>query len=98
MVDQTTPQKVTCAHVFISGQVQGVGYRASTRDMAKRLNLTGWVRNLRDGRVEALFEGSAGAIDEILRWCHEGPPSAVVNHIEVQYEDPKGLKSFEVVR
>ncbi|MGB3495104.1 MAG: acylphosphatase, partial [Elainellaceae cyanobacterium] len=62
------------AHVYISGRVQGVGYRASTTDAAALLKISGWVRNLQDGRVEALFEGSADHVEEMIRWCHKGPP------------------------
>ncbi len=98
MPDQSSQKSLTCAHVFISGRVQGVGYRASTWDTATLLKLNGWVRNLRDGRVEALFEGSTEQVDEILRWCHQGPPTAVVKTVEVHYETPQGLKGFQVVR
>ncbi|MCU0567890.1 MAG: acylphosphatase [Oculatellaceae cyanobacterium Prado106] len=86
------------AHVLISGKVQGVGYRASTWDMAQLLHLNGWVRNLRDGRVEAVFEGAGDRIEEIIRWCHQGPPVAQVKQVEVEYENPEGIKGFEVER
>ena len=85
-------------HVFISGKVQGVGYRASTWDMAQILKLNGWVRNLRDGRVEAVFEGSESQIEEMLRWCEQGPPAAIVQSVETQSETPEGFKRFEVMR
>jgi acylphosphatase len=87
---------IVCVHVLVSGRVQGVGYRASTWDMAQLLKLNGWVRNLRDGRVEAVFEGSKPQVEEMLRWCHQGPPAAVVKSVEVEYEQPQGLQSFEV--
>ncbi|HIK54752.1 MAG TPA: acylphosphatase [Synechococcales cyanobacterium M55_K2018_004] len=86
------------AHVFVSGRVQGVGYRAATWDTAILLKLNGWVRNLRDGRVEAVFEGTPEQIEEILRWCHQGPPAAVVRQVEVTYEPPEGLRGFDVTR
>jgi acylphosphatase len=86
------------AHVFISGKVQGVGYRAAAWDMATLLHLKGWVRNLRDGRVEAVFEGEAAQIEEILRWCHQGSPVAQVSQVTVEYESPEGLQGFEVER
>lgn len=86
------------AHVVVSGRVQGVGYRASTWDMAHLLKVNGWVRNLRDGRVEAVFEGVPSQVEEIIRWCHQGPPAAVVQEITVVYEPPQGTKSFEVAR
>jgi acylphosphatase len=85
-------------HIFVSGQVQGVGYRASTWDMAKLLKLNGWVRNLRDGRVEAVFEGSKAQIEEMIRWCHHGPPAAIVKTLEAEYELPQNLQGFEILR
>jgi acylphosphatase len=98
MVSQPINSNKTCAHVFISGKVQGVGYRASTWDTATLLKLNGWVRNLRDGRVEAMFEGPTETVEEMVRWCHQGPPTAVVDDVEVHYETPQGLKRFQVVR
>ena len=72
----------------ISGRVQGVWYRASTRDAAKSLGLSGWVRNLPDGRVEAMAEGDAVAVDQLLAWCRKGPPGARIDAIEVVDEPP----------
>jgi acylphosphatase len=85
------------AHVFISGRVQGVGYRATTADTAQSLELKGWVRNLRDRRVEAVFEGDRATVAEMLRWCHKGPPAAIVDQVEINYETPEGLKEFQVL-
>ncbi len=83
------------AHLFISGRVQGVFYRAFTRDIAGGLGLNGWVRNLRDGRVEALFEGEKALIEKAIQSCYEGPPGAKVSHIDVNWEqyigDQKGF-------
>ena len=73
--------------VLISGRVQGVCFRACTRDQAQRLNLSGWVRNLSDGRVEALFEGPSEVIDQMLEWCKAGAPSSSVSDIEVFEEE-----------
>ena len=73
--------------VLISGRVQGVCFRACTRDQAQILNLSGWVRNLSDGRVEALFEGVSEVIDQMLEWCKEGAPSSSVSDIEVFEEE-----------
>ncbi|NJD52672.1 MAG: acylphosphatase [Candidatus Methanoperedens sp.] len=78
------------AHVFISGKVQGVFFRSSTKDMANKLGLYGWVRNLADGRVEAVFEGEKDAIEKMLEWCREGPQYAKVTGIEVIREQFKG--------
>lgn len=89
--------EITRAHVFVSGRVQGVGYRAATADTARLLKLNGWVRNLRDRRVEAIFEGDRATIAEMLQWCHTGPSAAVVDQVAVSYEAPEGLKDFQVL-
>jgi len=89
---------LTSAHVLISGTVQGVGYRLSTRDAATARGLTGWVRNLPDGRVEAMFEGPREAVEAMIRWCDAGPPAAVVNDVAVVYQEPMGLEAFDIHR
>jgi len=86
----------TRAHVFVSGTVQGVFYRATTRDTARERDVDGWVRNLDDGRVEAVFEGPEPAVEGMVEWCHEGSPQATVEDVEVEYEEPRGLDGFEV--
>ncbi|MDR5673780.1 Acylphosphatase [Halalkaliarchaeum sp. AArc-CO] len=86
----------TRAHVYVSGNVQGVFYRANTRDTARELGVDGWVRNLEDGRVEAVFEGSEPAVEQLVDWCHEGSPAADVSNVDVEYEQPTGLDGFEV--
>ncbi len=86
------------AHLFISGRVQGVGYRFATVDTASQLGLSGWVRNLPDGRVEAVFEGVQEVVEDMIRWCHQGPPAAMVKDVIVEYEEPEGLRRFEVRR
>ncbi|MFB6072447.1 MAG: acylphosphatase [Halobacterium sp.] len=86
------------AHVFVSGKVQGVYFRANTRDEARERGVDGWVRNLRDGRVEAVFEGTEADVDAMVEWCHEGSPAANVDDVEVEYGDPEGLDGFEVRR
>lgn len=78
------------AHVFISGRVQGVFFRANTKRVADELGVKGWVRNLPDGRVEAVFEGEEDAVKKIVEWCHRGPPAARVDRVEVKYEEYKG--------
>ncbi len=83
MQNSTALPKIIRAHVFISGRVQGVGYRYSTVDTASQLGLTGWVRNLPDNRVEAVFEGAREVVEDMVRWCHSGP---------------EGLRGFEVKR
>ena len=88
----------TRAHVFVSGRVQGVSYRASTRDAARDAGLDGWVENLDDGRVEAVFEGSEASVERLVEWCHEGSPAADVDGVDAEYGDPEGVSGFEVRR
>jgi acylphosphatase len=98
MPNPTPQSKLTRAHVLIFGRVQGVGYRYATVDTASQLGLTGWVRNLPDGQVEAVFEGAREIVEEMVRWCHVGPPAAVVQDVTVEYKHPEGLRGFEVKR
>ena len=85
------------AHVYVSGQVQGVFFRDSTQEIAEQLGLTGWVKNLPDGRVEALFEGPSERVREMIRWCEQGPPHAKVDDVDTEFEVSQGdLKGFEV--
>lgn len=86
------------AHVFVSGKVQGVYFRANTREQARERGVAGWVRNLRDGRVEAVFEGEDDAVKDMVDWCREGSPAARVEEVEVERGDPEGLDGFEVRR
>lgn len=88
----------TRAHVFVSGKVQGVFYRATTRDTAGEEGVDGWVKNLADGRVEAVFEGPEAAVESMVEWCHEGSPQARVEDVEVEYADPEGIDGFEIRR
>ncbi len=84
-------------HVYISGVVQGVFFRAATRRAAADLNLTGWVRNMEDGRVEAVFEGEDGEIEKMLAWCKIGPPAARVEKITTAEEHyTGGFHSFSI--
>lgn len=73
-------------YVSISGRVQGVGFRYATYEEALSLHLTGWVRNLLDGRVEAEFEGPKEALERMVAWCHTGPRLARVTHVEAHWE------------
>lgn len=88
----------TRAHVFVSGTVQGVFFRATTQEEATEHDVDGWVRNLADGRVEAVFEGPARAVDEMVEFCHVGSPTASVEDVEVEYESPEGIDGFEIRR
>lgn len=80
----------TRAHVFVEGRVQGVFFRAETRHHAQLYNLTGWVRNCYDGRVEAVFEGEEEDVEKMVAWCHQGPPYAEVRRVEVVVEKHTG--------
>jgi len=84
------------AHVRIYGKVQGVWFRAHTKDMADKLGIKGWVRNVPDGSVEAVFEGDDESVEKIIEWCHRGPPLARVEGVEVEYEEPRGEEKFEI--
>ncbi len=87
------------AHVFISGRVQGVAYRIETKWAAERFGVCGWVRNLPDGSVEAVFEGAPEKVDEILAWCRRGPALAKVEAVDVRWESDAGeFVRFDVRR
>lgn len=88
----------TRAHVYVTGKVQGVFYRATTRDAAGEHGVDGWVRNLDDGRVEAVFEGRESAVDAMVDWCHTGSPAATVDAVDVEYEEPQGEDGFRIRR
>jgi acylphosphatase len=78
------------AHILISGRVQGVFFRQETEDLATGLNVTGWVRNIHDGRVEAVFEGEKENVERLVEFCRKGPPHARVTKVEVTREDYVG--------
>jgi acylphosphatase len=86
----------TRRRVVVHGRVQGVYFRSSTQDEARRAGTDGWVRNCRDGSVEAVFEGKADAVEELVRFCHVGPRWADVERVEVFEEAPEGLRGFHV--
>ncbi len=86
-------------HVFVSGRVQGVFFRSGTKKKALELGLSGWVRNLADGRVEAVFEGKKKEIDMMIEWCKKGPEYANVTGIEIVHEDNAGeFDGFSLLR
>lgn len=85
------------AHVFIEGRVQGVFFRDSTRMQAERHGVAGWVRNLPDGRVEAVFEGPRDAVGALLRWAKEGPSGAYVTGVQIDDEEARGESGFAVL-
>ena len=81
---------------MIHGFVQGVFFRESTRRVAQEAGVTGWVRNLLDGQVEAVIEGPADAVAEVIAFCHEGPAGARVDQLETFDEPVEGLADFTV--
>ncbi len=87
------------ARVFVSGKVQGVFFRARLAERARELGVAGFVRNLSDGRVEAVMEGEEERVQQIIAWCHVGPPQARVDNVRVQWEDFEGeFQGFTVQR
>lgn len=85
------------AHVHVSGRVQGVFFRDSTRQKARELGLSGWVRNLPDGRVEALFEGPSNRVRQAVQWCEDGTLEAGVENVDADFGEARGdLEGFEV--
>jgi len=85
------------AHVHVSGRVQGVFFRDATRQKALELGLSGWVRNLPDGRVEVLFEGLSDEVRQAVQWCEGGTPEADVENVDADFEEAGGdLEGFEV--
>lgn len=89
--------KKTRAHLVIKGIVQGVFYRSSAQETALNLGLKGWVRNLPDGNVEAVFEGPSENVRKAVDWCRQGPPGASVSEIDEQWSDCTGeFKGFDV--
>ena len=84
--------------MLVSGAVQGVGFRWHCRREATARGLAGFVRNLRDGRVEAVFEGDPEAVDSMLAWCADGPPGAGVEGAEAEQQAPLGELAFEIRR
>jgi acylphosphatase len=86
------------AHVFVSGIVQGVGYRYYTINQARKMGVSGWVRNLLDSRVEAVFEGTQELVEAMIQWCYQGSPASVVEQVVFEYEQPEGIEGFDITR
>ena len=86
------------ARVYVSGKVQGVFFRSETADLAQSLGINGWVRNLSDGRVEALFEGEKEQVEEEIEFCRRGPLGAHVRDLDIRWEDWRGeFRDFKVI-
>lgn len=86
----TVGEKMLRARVQVEGRVQGVYYRVHARDKATRLGVTGWIRNLVDGSVEAVLEGNEPSVRAMLEWCRRGSPRAVVTNVTVTWEPYTG--------
>lgn len=85
------------AHIFISGRVQSVSFRGNTQKEAQKLGVTGWVRNLPDGRIEAILEGEKEKVEEMIKWAKRGPFWAKVNDFEVEWQEYQGeFNDFEI--
>ena len=87
---------MVCFRVLISGRVQGVEYRYSTKEKAQILGIVGWVRNLPNSKVEALIVGDHKQIESMMAWFHSGPPTANVSTVEAEEESPQQFESFEI--
>ncbi len=94
-MEDTTEEK-SARNYLVSGRVQGVCYRMATVEQARRLGLTGWVRNLADGRVEVYACGSRAALDTLQAWLHQGPPMARVDSVGVSDSKPDKLQEFSI--
>jgi acylphosphatase len=96
-LDARDPVRDARAHVRLAGRVQGVGFRYATADEARRRRLSGWVRNLDSGGVEAVFEGPHAQVAGMVRWCEDGPPGAYVRDVRVEWDEPlELLRDFEI--
>ena len=85
-------------HIFVKGKVQGVFFRQTTKTVAEKKNVTGWVRNLKDGRVEAILEGQNVAVSEVVEWSHRGPTNAIVEDVQIVIEKYKGeFSKFDIL-
>jgi len=95
MTEEARPDRVR-AHVWVSGHVQGVYFRAYAEDEVAFREVAGWIWNAADGRVEAVFEGERASVEAMIRWCHRGSPASQVTGVEVAWETPRGERGFRV--
>lgn len=93
MIEKSGP---AAFHACVSGRVQGVGFRYTCYNEARRLGLSGWVRNEPDGDVEIWAEGSAEKLDRFLQWLHRGPPGARIDRVNYEKHQPAGYSAFEI--
>ena len=85
-------------HLVIKGKVQGVFFRASTKDKANELGINGWVKNMPDGNVEVLAAGSKGQLENFIRWCRKGPKQAIVSDVIVSNTEETFLNEFWIIK
>lgn len=86
----------SAAHIIVRGRVQGVFFRASAREVAVRLGLTGWVRNCSDGSVEIHAQGERKSLDTFIKWCGKGPAAASVCDVDIDWVPTVGTQSFDI--
>jgi acylphosphatase len=87
-----------CAHVLVTGYVQGVFFRHTAARLARSAGLEGWIKNLPDGRVEAVIQGERDSVEDLVRWCGQGPAHASVERIDVEWEAVStGISGFQVL-
>ncbi len=84
--------------LLINGKVQGVFYRATASKMAKRIGITGWIKNTREGNVEATVSGTEDQLQKFISWCEKGPENAVVDEVNVSYKEQTYFEEFAVIR
>jgi acylphosphatase len=89
---------LTQAHLLIFGEVQGVGFRYWTLNKARELGLKGWVKNLPDSRVEAVFTGNLANVEQMIQACYSGPTGARVTKVEVDWIEPENRETFQILR
>lgn len=89
---------MSTVHLLIKGKVQGVFYRASAKEVADQLQLTGWVKNTREGNVEAMATGSNEQLQQFISWCKQGPSRAVVNDVQVTFKEEELFDTFKIAR
>jgi len=95
--DEESSPRVACVRVIVGGRVQGVSFRSSMREVARRHRVNGWVRNNPDGSVEAMLQGRVDGLNRVLDWARHGPPSAVVTEFRVEFIEPStDLGDFQV--
>jgi acylphosphatase len=85
-------------HLLIKGKVQGVFYRATAKDVAKELGLTGWVKNTKEGNVEALASGSDEQLQQFISWCRQGPAKAIVTDVAINFIEEEVFEAFSIIR